>query len=210
MLVDAGVEVVIPDLPSHRSPTAGVEEDVAEVRRAVSGLVKPVVLVGWSYGGKVITRTAAGEPPIAHLVYVSSIPESGLPDGVAAAIVAFFEQDPHVDVRADGTFVLDNDWWLDEEAGATFPDDVREVLRQHPRRPSTLKTLQSPSTSPAWETIPSTVLLGRHDTMISAEAQDAALALEADVRILDTDHFIIFRQPEVVASAVLEALPPVR
>ncbi len=208
LLTDAGVEVAAPDLPSHRTTSAGVAEDVAEVRRAVAEMKPPVVLVGWSYGGAVITRTAMEEPSVVHLVYIGWIPETGLPEGAASDIAAFFEQDPHIDMRDDGTFVLDNDWWLNEEAGSTFADDVREVLRHHPRRPSTLKTLQLPPAEPVWERIPATVLLGSNDTMISAESRDNARALKVDVRILDTDHFLLFRQPEVVAGTVLESLTP--
>jgi pimeloyl-ACP methyl ester carboxylesterase len=206
ILRQAGVEVATPDLPSHRSPTAGVAEDVAEVRQAIRDLRPPVVLVGWSYGGVVITRTAAEEPSLRHLVYLATIPETGAPDSEFANVVAFFEQDPHIDVRPDGTCVLDNDWWLNEEAGATFPEEVRAVLAEHPRRPSSLKTLQPPPTTPAWETIPSTVLLGRQDSLMSDEERQGAKSLRADVRVLDTDHFIPFRQPEIIAQTILEAL----
>src|SRR5436309_985432 len=58
-LLDAGVHVVVPDLPSHRSPTAGLAEDADEVRRAIRSCPASVVVAGWSYGGAVISMAAA-------------------------------------------------------------------------------------------------------------------------------------------------------
>jgi pimeloyl-ACP methyl ester carboxylesterase len=53
LLVDDGVTVVEPDLPSHRSASATRADDVATVEMAITAATAPVVLVGWSYGGGV-------------------------------------------------------------------------------------------------------------------------------------------------------------
>ena len=59
----------------------------------------------------------------------------------------------------------------------------------------------------AWETTPTTVLIGERDTFSEADRRWADEHLD-DVRVIDTDHFIIFRYPEVVAQLVLEGLRP--
>ena len=60
----------VPDLPSHRSASAGLTDDAAEVREAVHSSAPPVVLVGVSYGGTVISVAGAGEPSVTRLVYL--------------------------------------------------------------------------------------------------------------------------------------------
>jgi pimeloyl-ACP methyl ester carboxylesterase len=49
-LRDNDVEVVVPDLPSHRTGSAGLTADAAQVRRTIASARPPVVAVGWSYG----------------------------------------------------------------------------------------------------------------------------------------------------------------
>src|SRR4029450_11714901 len=80
------VEVLAPDLPSHRTASAGLPADAAEGRSMIASARPPVVAVGWSYGCDVIHEAAAGEPAITPLGYVAGIttPEPGrfLPDAV--------------------------------------------------------------------------------------------------------------------------------
>ena len=109
-LEDHGVRVVAPDLPSHRSTTAGAAEDADEVRSAVRACPSPVVVVGWSYGCTVISVAADGED-LRHLVYVADIPA---PAQDSDHSLAWVQDDPHIVVNKGGTFVPDNNWWLNE------------------------------------------------------------------------------------------------
>jgi pimeloyl-ACP methyl ester carboxylesterase len=202
-LESAGVHVQAPDLPSHRSADAGMEEDAEEVRQAISDCPTPVVAVGWSYGGDVIGAAVTGANSVIRLLYVAAVP--WLPDG-APADLSWLEN-PHILV-GEGTHVLDNEWLLNEEAGTTFTEEVRQHLRQHPRRPMSLRT-ESPSritTAPPWETIPTTVLLGLNDDLVPAEEREIAKQCTNDVRLLETDHFIIVRQAELVSKVIIDAL----
>lgn len=109
-------------------------------------------------------------------------------------------------MQPDGRFVLDNDLWLQDE-GETFPQEVLRHFRDQPRRLVTRAT-HGAQPEAAWETTPTTVLIGESDSLVSdADRKWAGEHLE-DVRVIDTDHFIIFRHPEVVAQLVLEALRP--
>jgi pimeloyl-ACP methyl ester carboxylesterase len=199
LLEGAGVRVGVPDLPSHRFASSGLTDDAAEVREVVHSSMPPVVLVGWSYGGRVISLAAAGEPSVTHLVYVAAVP-TARPDDLG-----WVEQDPHVFSRPDGTFVLDDDWWLNEEVGTTFPADVLEQLRQHPRRPVG-RGIAQPQSAAAWQAIPTTVIVGEADELISSDERQWAMDNLTDLRVIDSDHFIPFRQPEAIGDIVVDAL----
>jgi pimeloyl-ACP methyl ester carboxylesterase len=196
-LRDNDVEVVVPDLPSHRTGSAGLTADAAEVRRTIASARPPVVAVGWSYGCEVIHEAAAREPSVAHLVYIAGIPN---PDPDLFPPAESEEEDPHILVLDDGTFVLDNDWWLNEEAGTTMPSHVLAHLREHPRRPASSATRSDPSTAAAWDSIPATIIIGRFDDLVPSD-RVAWAERHFDVRILDSDHFMIFREPGFVDDA---------
>jgi pimeloyl-ACP methyl ester carboxylesterase len=202
LLENQGVRVGAPDLSSHRLILAGLAEDANDVRAAIRGCSAPVVVVGWSYGGKVIGLAAEVESSVIRLIYVADVP---MPSGDEVDDLSWIQDDPHVIVGDDGMFVLDNDWWLNEEAGATFPPEVVDHLRRNPRRPISLAAMR-PQTSTAWRTIPTTVLLGRADQLVSEKERRWASDNLADVRVLETDHFVAFRQPEAISDAVIEAL----
>ncbi len=201
LLEDADVQVISRDLPSHRTPTAGLAEDAAEVRDAIRACAPPVAAVGWSYGGSVISLAAAGEGSVSRLIYIADISR---PAGFPGEDLGWIDADPHVLVHTDGRFVLDNDYWLNEGDGRTFPKEVRRHFRDHPRRLVTRATLGAQPEA-ACETTLTTVLTAR-DTMLSEADREWAEEHLDDVRVIDTDHFIIFRHPEVVAQLVLDAL----
>jgi pimeloyl-ACP methyl ester carboxylesterase len=201
----AGVSVAAPDLPSHRSAEAGFVEDVAAVRDAIRSAGMPVVVVGWSYGAGVVAAAAVGRT-VTRLVFVTGLPVGlpAVPPGREDVLAL-----PQILDLGDGTFVLDNDWWLDEEAGTTFPDDVRAWLREHPRRPMSWSAWV-PLTEAAWDTAPSTFLVGTADPLLSAEERDllddTATRERYDIRTVDADHFLVWRYPDMISEVVLEAL----
>jgi pimeloyl-ACP methyl ester carboxylesterase len=195
-----GVRVLVPDLPSHRLSSAGLTDDAAHVARIAAGSPGPVVLVGWSYGGRVISVAGDRLPTVRRLVYVGDVPA----DVGAADDVAWMSDDPHFVLRGDGTHVIDGRWWMEEEAGATFSDEVRSVLRAHPRRPASVASWTEPQPAAAWRSVPTTVLLGRDDRVVSDEQWRRARTLP-DLRVVDGDHFLLFRSPQAVVDVVLEA-----
>jgi pimeloyl-ACP methyl ester carboxylesterase len=200
----AGVETLAADLPSHQGPDAGLPEDAAVVRATVAGLAGPVVLVGWSYGVTVACE-AADRNRVVHLVLVSGVPV----DASRPVDFAAFDANPHIQQLDDDRVLLDNEWWVEEEAASTFPDEARQYARLNPRRPSPRKTFEQVNRGPTstdWRRIPTTVLIGRDDFGFSLDAFADAERRFDDVRILDTDHFVIFRTPDAVAQVVLEAL----
>lgn len=65
-----------------------------------------------------------------------------------------------------------------------------------------------PQPEAAGESIPTTVVLGRNDQLISEADQQWAQAHLDDVRLLDTDHFVILRRPEAISRVIVEAFGP--
>jgi hypothetical protein len=120
--------------------------------------------------------------------------------------LSWAEDDPHVIVRPDGTFVLDNDWLLTELQGWGFPPEVIARLQHHPRRPASLRTETDPIPAAAWQSAPTTVLLGRQDEMVSAEEIHWVSRHLTDVRFVECDHFVLFRLPGAITDIVVEAL----
>jgi hypothetical protein len=102
LLEEADVQVITPDLPSHRTPTAGLGEDAAEVRHAIQACARPVARSARSYGGSVISVAAAGEGSVSRLVYIADIPR---PAGFPGEDLGWIDADPHVLVHPDGRFV---------------------------------------------------------------------------------------------------------
>ena len=200
-LADHDVAAVAPDLPSHRSPTATLRDDAAAVEAELHAARPPVVLVGWSHGGKVLSEASVPES-VVRLVYVAAIPH-----------VAPTDDDPrpetpldlaHVLFPDDRTCVLDDDWWLTDGDATTLPAPVVAHLWAHRRRPASLAALTQVPAHEPWQTIPTTVLLGRSDA--TPELQAWAQRRFADVRIVDSDHFVLFRLPGVIADIVVEAI----
>ena len=205
----AGVEVLAPDLPSHRSPAATRHDDVSEVRGAIAAARGPVVVVGWSYGGFVLTDLSETVGSITRLVYVTAIPRplGTTPIDPIPGVVEAGELDTsHLRFDEDGTCVLDDEWWLSEGEVSTCSNEALDHLRTHRRRPMSLAALLAPQTATAWKEVPSTVLLGLRDSTQSPSEREWAQSHCEDVRLLDSDHFMLFRRPEVIADVVLEAL----
>jgi pimeloyl-ACP methyl ester carboxylesterase len=155
---------------------------------------------------------AEGQAGVARLVYVASYPSA--PHGDLPEPTEWLDDDALIRRLGDGTFVLDTDRWLEAESHL-FDPAALEHLKQHRRRPVSLRVLTDPNPGAAWTTIPFTVLLGRHDPLIpvdEAVREITNLTIDTfhtrpDIRIIDSDHFIPFRNPDVVADLILEPLP---
>jgi pimeloyl-ACP methyl ester carboxylesterase len=198
------VEVRAVDLPSHQSSSATRADDVSIVEKTIAEMATPVVVVGWSYGGAVITDIDTDDASVVHLVYVASIPPTpegatDEPKGADLDISLFVFPD-------DRSVVLNNETWISER-GLTFPAHVLEHLGEYPRRPIALAALLAPQTRRAWQSIPATIVLGRDDRLLPESSQQWARTHFDDVRVIDdTDHFPPFRQPALVADTVVDAL----
>lgn len=199
------IAAVAVDLPSNRFPDATRDDDVAATRRAITQARPPVIVVGWSYGGPVISDAAADQRDVIRLIYVASVPHPA--HAVAGDEPPTHQPDiSHVLFPDERTCVLDDQWWLTDGVAATLPEPVMAHLWTHRRRPMSLAALLGTQQNDAWRTIATTVLLGRDDELVPGDSQDWARAHFDDARIIDSDHFVLFRAPEIVAGIVAEAI----
>jgi pimeloyl-ACP methyl ester carboxylesterase len=202
------------DVRAVPNPLRSLAGDAASVRTFLDTLTGPVVLVGHSYGGAVITNAAAGAPQVTALVYVNAF----APDtGEAATALA----GPDSALAADPTTIFDfvpatppptpgTDLYLRPStvAGsfAVELDARARALVAATQRPATLGALNEPSGPPAWRTIPSWYLVGTEDRIIPPGAQ-RAMAARAGAAVVEfrAGHVGLVADPDAVAQVVRQA-----
>lgn len=187
-----------------QNPTVSFADDVAVTKRAIAAEAGPVVLVGHSYGGAVISE-AGTDPKVASLVYVAAfVPDKGesvqtliahpLPGAPAAPIL------PPV----DGFVSLDR-----AKFAAAFAADVdadRTAFMAASQVPCGIAALSGAVTAPAWRTKPSYYVLTTNDKMIPPDAQRTmAKRAGAVVTEIDSSHAVFVAKPDVVAAVIEKA-----
>jgi pimeloyl-ACP methyl ester carboxylesterase len=182
---------------------------VADVIRAVEG---PVVLVGHSYGGAVISNVPADAGEITGLVYVAGFAPD--PDETCFQLSVMFPGSTLGDAlqpveRTDGTtdLYIARDRFHDQFcADVPAPQAARMAATQ---RPVTQEALLAPSGQrPLWRELPSWFLIGEEDRNIPAELQ-RFMAERAGARrtleIAGASHALTVSQPQATADLILEA-----
>jgi pimeloyl-ACP methyl ester carboxylesterase len=185
-------------------PLTSIADDVAATHRIVNNQDGPVLLVGHSYGGAVITE-AGINPKVAGLVYVSAFaPDEGerlsgltLPFGVTPDSIELQPiEDGFVLLSAKGireTFAQD----------LSYDDQNILIATQCPVQSAVLRT---PIKAAAWRTKPSWFIVASNDRTISPEQQRmTAERISAKVLTVATSHVPMLAMPREVASFICEA-----
>jgi pimeloyl-ACP methyl ester carboxylesterase len=206
-LLDAGHSVV-----AAANPLRSVSGDAAAVSDVIRAVDGPVVLVGHSYGGMVISNVDSAAGEITGLVYVAAFaPEPG---ESAFALSTMFPGSTLGDAlqptpRGDGTTDLAI---VADRFHAQFCADVPEAQARRmaaTQRPVTLEALQEPSgEGPLWNQIPSWFVFGEADRNIPA-ALEHHMARRAGahrtIEIPGASHAISVAHPAATAHLILEA-----
>jgi pimeloyl-ACP methyl ester carboxylesterase len=206
LLAERGVASAAPALPScgetGESVSAdgpGLSEDVAAVRRVLTGSDEPAIVVAHSYGGIVIAEAAAGVAAVRHLLLVSSY----LPQvGQSLSSFGGEEPAPFLDVDPEaGTFTVRPD----AMAGTFLQDCAAELQRQARDRTArqSLAVLEQPVGSAAWQEVASTYLVCAEDRGTPAERQREFARRAGSVVELDAGHHPFLSQPAAVRDLVL-------
>ncbi|TKK90476.1 alpha/beta hydrolase [Herbidospora galbida] len=196
------------------NPLRDLEGDAAYVRDVVDGIGGPVVLVGHSYGGMVISE--AVHPAVKALVYVSAFaPETG---ESALTLAQKFEGGTLADtliaypVATGGReFRIDPDRFQQQFCHDVDPESaaVMAVLQ----RPVTERALTDMATKAAWRNTPSWFVYGERDANIPVEAM-RHMAERAGSRgtreISGASHAIPVSWPDTVTRSILDAVTHVR
>lgn len=197
------------------NPLRGVAADAQYLSEFLATIEGPIVLVGHSYGGFVITNAAAGDPDVDVLVYVAAFaPDAGETVGSISASVPGSLLGPEALVirpytKADGTESADG-YIAPAVYQEVFAADVEPGLAAvlaATQRPADLAILGEPSGEPAWATIPSFDLVATQDNVIPADAQRSmAERAGAIVTEVEASHSVAVSQPGIVADFIVEAV----
>jgi len=187
-----------------QNPTSSLADDVAATKRVLAGQKAPVVLVGHSYGGVVITE-AGNHPGVAALVYIAAfVPDKG--ESVAALIK---DPPPGAPVPPilppqDGYLLLDTSKFAASFA-ADLPKEKAEFMA-HSQLPWGVDALAGEISEPAWKAKPSWSLVATDDRMIPPAAQ-RAMSKRAGSAVSESpgSHAIYVSQPEAVAAIIRKA-----
>lgn len=191
------------------NPLRSVSGDARYVASVIDGIAGPVVLVGHSYGGAVITSAALGKPQVKSLVYVAAFaPDKGegaaqlagkFPGGTLGGALA-----KPVPLPAGGV-----DLYIDQgKFWQQFAADVPEAqarLMAAAQRPIAEAALVEASGEPAWKQLPSYFVYGTADLNIPA----AGLGFMAEragsrktVVVQGASHVVMTSHPKAVADLI--------
>ena len=199
ILSAAGYEVLV-----VQNPTSSFDEDVAYTRRAIAGAKHPVVLVGHSYGGAVITE-AGNDPKVASLVYIAAFaPDAGESLESLLADPVPGEPVPPILPPDDGFLKVDP-----AKFPTAFAADVDPALAQFmaiSQVPWGVASFATKIAVPAWRSKPAHYLVATEDRMIPPRAQ-RGMAKRAGAQVVEAQgsHAIYVSRPDEVARIIGDA-----
>ncbi|HEV8201501.1 MAG TPA: alpha/beta hydrolase [Candidatus Polarisedimenticolia bacterium] len=187
-----------------QNPTLSLKDDVAVTRRAIAEQSGPVVLVGHSYGGVVITE-AGNDPKVAALAYIAAF----APDRGESVNKLIENPPPGAPVPPilppkDGFLFLDR-----AKFQASFAADVAEdtaLFMADSQVPWGVEALNGAVSEPAWKGKPSFYLVATDDRMIPPDAQ-RTMARRAGATMVEVkgSHSVYVSQPKAVAALIERA-----
>src|SRR5712671_3006196 len=188
-----------------QNPTISLPDDAAATKRAITEQSGPVILVGHSYGGVVITE-AGNDPKVVGLAYITAFaPDKG--ESVSSLI-----KDPPPGAPVPPILPPTQDGFLFLDKGkfpAAFAADVNPDLAAFmadSQVPWGLDALGGAITQPAWRTKPSWYLVSTEDKMIPPDAQ-RAMSKRAGSTVVEvkSSHSVFLSHPQAVAHLIEQA-----
>ncbi|GGJ42694.1 alpha/beta fold hydrolase [Deinococcus roseus] len=196
------------------NPLRGLTNDGEYVANVVRQIPGPVLLVGHSYGGPVITYAGTQAPNAKGLVFVASF---GLDQGqnILESIQAFKPAPLNAALQeatfpngagTAGEFYVQQDKFH-EVFAADVPQDISDAMGASQRPVAGLAFGEKLSIEPAWKKLPSWFLITTQDNAINPDAQrDAAKRIHAQTVEIAASHAVAVSHPTEVAQLILNAL----
>jgi pimeloyl-ACP methyl ester carboxylesterase len=197
------------------NPLRGVGIDSAYLASMVNQLDGPVLLVGHSYGGAVITSAASDATGVVGLVYVAAFaPDQGEVLGDVAAsskdsLLGTAQIQREYPTGAGGEtapeFLVDPARFQ-EVFAADLPAEQAAVLAAT-QRPVAAAAFSDVSGPPAWKTLPSWAVVATADKAAGTDiVRSMAQRAGAEIVEVDASHVVMVSQPQAVTELILQAL----
>jgi pimeloyl-ACP methyl ester carboxylesterase len=192
------------DVTIVQNPTLSLADDVAVTKRAIAAQKGPVVLVGHSYGGVVVTE-AGNDEKVAGLVYIAAF----APDKGESVDSLIKNPPPGAPVPPilppqDGFLMLDK-----AKFAASFAADVKPetaAFMAHSQVPWGVAALSGAVSEPAWKSKPSWYLVAKDDKMIPPPVQrNMSKRAGAVVTEVPGSHAVYVSNPKAVAAVIERA-----
>jgi pimeloyl-ACP methyl ester carboxylesterase len=194
------------------NPLRSVSGDASLVSDVVGSIKGPVVLVGHSYGGQVISNAAKGHDNVKSLVYVAAFaPDAGeaaadlagkFPGGTLGEALA-----PPVKLAGGGVDLYIDQAKFRDQFAHDVPAEATALMAAG-QRPITEAALTEKSGEPAWKSLPSYFVYGDGDKNIPAQAlgfMAERAGSKRTVVVNGASHVVMLSKPEVVADIIEEA-----
>jgi pimeloyl-ACP methyl ester carboxylesterase len=182
-----------------QNPLTSFAEDVAATKRIIDAQDGPVLLVGHSYGGAIITE-AGNNPKVAGLMYVAAFaPDQGESAGSQGKPYGPTPGVSELRPIEDGFLVLTPKGVLEDFApDVPLAERTTMIATQAPTQGA---ALGAPITTAAWHTKPTWFIVAENDRMISPQQErDSAKKMNATVLTLPTSHVPMLSKPNAVAD----------
>jgi pimeloyl-ACP methyl ester carboxylesterase len=199
LLEAAGLHVV-----AVQNPLTSLQDDVAAVQRAIALQDGPVLLVGHSYGGAVITE-AGTDPKVAGLVYVAAFaPDAG--QAVGELGKEFPPAPGGAEIRPDaGGFLMMTRKGIEEDFAQDLPRAERKILAAT-QGPTNGAALGAKVTNAAWKTKPTWYVVAANDRMIAPDLErQFAKTMKAKTITVPSSHVPMLSHAQQVAKLIIEA-----
>ena len=198
ILKNAGNRVIAVQLPLHNSA-----DDIATVKRAIELAGGPVLLVGHSYGGFVITNAAYNNPNVTGLVYVAAFaPDEG--ESLGTFVTPAMLPPGILILDSAGLSYINPDMFHD-----AFAQDVNMTeadILAIAQKPFNQSIFTEPSGPPAWKQLKTWYQVSDSDHMIPPDTQRMfAQRMNATTISIDTSHASYVAHPDEIAQLILDA-----
>jgi pimeloyl-ACP methyl ester carboxylesterase len=202
-LQQRGVEAV-----AVQNPLTSLDDDVAAVNWAIASAKGPVVLVGHSWGGAVITQ-AGGDPKVKALIYVAAFaPDVGMSINNLGRGAPPTPGLKEVVASPSGFLTITKKGIMEDFAQDLLKSESAVLAAT--QGPTAAKAFDDNLTVAAWHDRPSWYVVSKQDRMIAHDGERAmAKAIKAHVSEVDASHVSMLSQPDAITAVILEAVKAV-
>jgi pimeloyl-ACP methyl ester carboxylesterase len=192
------------------NPLRSLTSDSAYIASVLKQTPGPLVVVGHSYGGAVITNAAAGNPNVKALVYIDAfIPDVGEPTlslagkGSSLATAVEYKAFPPFGKNDIDVYIKKS---MFHEAFCADVPAKQAALMWAAQRPAAAASGAEPTAAAAWKTVPSWALIGRQDRAITPDAlRFMAKRAGSTIEEINASHVSMISHPDVAAALIEKA-----